>query len=190
MAEFELKDAEEALNVAFLVFVSIIIFRECWSGLGRLDSSVNFFLSVMQGGFAFLEAGSVRAKNTTNILLKNVISGGKGPSRRPLVPLGVNVDRFWRTWVLGDWLRVCFRKRSQPVHWSEPVLPLQHATTRHGEVLLQLCFCDYFRYYRQWSVGRARQVCLLLALHHFRHHVDLSRGHILGMERIRLADSP
>ena len=27
---------------------------------------------LMQAGFAFLEAGSVRAKNTTNILIKNV----------------------------------------------------------------------------------------------------------------------
>lgn len=26
---------------------------------------------LMQAGFAFLEAGSVRAKNTTNILIKN-----------------------------------------------------------------------------------------------------------------------
>ena len=27
----------------------------------------------MQAGFAFLEAGSVRSKNTTNILLKNTL---------------------------------------------------------------------------------------------------------------------
>ena len=35
-----------------------------------INSFVIFFL---QGGFAFLEAGSVRAKNTTNILIKNIL---------------------------------------------------------------------------------------------------------------------
>jgi ammonia channel protein AmtB len=32
-----------------------------------------FCLTDIQAGFAFLEAGSVRAKNTTNILLKNTL---------------------------------------------------------------------------------------------------------------------
>ncbi|XP_071509117.1 putative ammonium transporter 1 [Diadema antillarum] len=49
--------------------------------LGALKTNADhFFLLVMsciiflmQAGFAFLEAGSVRAKNTTNILLKNVL---------------------------------------------------------------------------------------------------------------------
>ena len=37
-------------------------------------NKVSLFLSlVTQAGFAFLEAGSVRSKNTTNILLKNTL---------------------------------------------------------------------------------------------------------------------
>ena len=32
---------------------------------------MGIFIILMQAGFAFLEAGSVRAKNTTNILIKN-----------------------------------------------------------------------------------------------------------------------
>lgn len=39
--------------------------------------SVAFFLAVMQAGFAFLEVGAVRSKNTTNILLKNFLDACK-----------------------------------------------------------------------------------------------------------------
>lgn len=45
---------KENMNVFFLILMGIIIF-------------------LMQAGFALLEAGSVRSKNTTNILLKNML---------------------------------------------------------------------------------------------------------------------
>lgn len=50
----DLEILKENMNVFFLILMGIIIF-------------------LMQGGFAFLEAGSVRSKNTTNILLKNML---------------------------------------------------------------------------------------------------------------------
>jgi len=47
-------EIKDALNVLFLIINSLLVF-------------------FLQGGFAFLEAGSVRSKNTTNILIKNLL---------------------------------------------------------------------------------------------------------------------
>lgn len=52
-------NVDVAINTAFLVIMGILVFA-------------------MQGAFAFLEAGSVRAKNTTNILVKNTVDTAIG----------------------------------------------------------------------------------------------------------------
>ncbi|CAL4140037.1 unnamed protein product, partial [Meganyctiphanes norvegica] len=52
--EYQVKTLKENMDVFFLIVMGIIIF-------------------LMQGGFAFLEAGSVRSKNTTNIIIKNML---------------------------------------------------------------------------------------------------------------------
>ena len=48
------EDLRQSLDTFFLIMNSFLIF-------------------FLQAGFAFLEAGSVRSKNTTNILIKNLM---------------------------------------------------------------------------------------------------------------------
>ena len=52
--EITLEDLRMSMDAFFLIINSMLIF-------------------FLQGGFAFLEAGSVRSKNTTNILIKNLL---------------------------------------------------------------------------------------------------------------------
>ena len=47
------------------------VFKNNVDGFSNLVLGLIVFL--MQGGFAFLEAGSVRTKNTVNILIKNML---------------------------------------------------------------------------------------------------------------------
>ena len=53
-AKTSIEEMAESVNTFFILINSFVIF-------------------FLQGGFAFLEAGSVRAKNTTNILIKNIL---------------------------------------------------------------------------------------------------------------------
>ena len=64
----------EDVDAFFLVVMGCIVFCECSISLSMTMTKLGpLSSSVMQAGFAFVEAGSVRSKNTTNILTKNLL---------------------------------------------------------------------------------------------------------------------
>uniref|UniRef100_A0A1I7WL83 Ammonium transporter n=1 Tax=Heterorhabditis bacteriophora TaxID=37862 RepID=A0A1I7WL83_HETBA len=67
LAEMQADFAEND-NAFFLCSMALIIFYKF-----KDQEYLDIFVSVMQCGFAFLEAGAVRSKNTTNILIKNLL---------------------------------------------------------------------------------------------------------------------
>ncbi|KHJ96315.1 hypothetical protein OESDEN_03722 [Oesophagostomum dentatum] len=71
-------------NAFFLCSMSLIIFRKFQ--IFRFSAP----LIVMQCGFAFLEAGAVRSKNTTNILIKNLLD-----SCRAELFIGIAIICYW-----------------------------------------------------------------------------------------------
>jgi hypothetical protein len=61
------------IGLRFRIAHSPHIKRRTWYRFLNKTNTVIYLSIVMQAGFAFLEAGSVRSKNTTNILIKNTL---------------------------------------------------------------------------------------------------------------------
>jgi len=91
--EEEVKIIQQEADQFFLIVMSIIIF-------------------FMQCGFAFLEAGSVRSKNTVNILIKNML------------------DAFIGVILLGSWMGIGVWSWGKSFLWGLRISELQTSLFR------------------------------------------------------------
>lgn len=99
----------------FLCSMAVIIFSRC----PPLSPHLNL---VMQCGFAFLEAGAVRSKNTTNILIKNLLD-----SSQFIISRRIDCSRYCHHRLLviglGFRLRRVIQRDRRPLHRQLPILP-------------------------------------------------------------------
>ena len=127
------------------------------------------FFQVMQCGFAFLEAGSVRSKNTTNILLKNLLDSCK----YFIITWRIGIDIYLAILIASHY-------RSSYVEEIEILLHLiPHAMKVHIEGLYcwSVATADWwcFLYYQLW-LKSCHIICLFSSC---------SRPFLLGI-RLRL----
>jgi hypothetical protein len=192
-----------AINTSFEIIMAIMIFCKLESFFGALfqnASNVAFFeISVMQLGFAFIEAGSVRAKNTTNILVKNVIDAGSSSKRKSKKKkqkktlhsllsfcLTLLLNSVGNISLLVNRLRICIWFNEQWNDRNQQILFNQHRFLRIQRLFLSICFRGNLSHNRQWSHRRTSNTAFLFNFHHVHDRSYLSHRYPLGMEHERV----